>query len=299
LARLLAASARLALLDVEPANNKANAVALLQRLLTVASPIRLPNLDTIATLCHGLYLARWSPETPELFQLVSWISQLESSARTAPQAMALRFFALSVLATPEGRLATQSFGPDLRRTLARAVTTPTPMRRLVVSDTTLKLRHEVAEVLRRAGRPYDLEVSLCPGLGVDLTLLRRGGRGGGDICGASSALWLLDGPESFHRPFVAVQSDATDAGRSKSEAHLLRLVPAEVRRAEILSTFRCEEEASRLKALLREWGGGEVEQFGRAELGPLARLHWLEWAAMSPQARLAALTDASARAVVR
>merc|ERR1712113_450098 len=65
LARLLAATARLGVID------KHGVGSILQRIVTVASPMRPPSLDVIATICQGLFLAKWSPRGHELWQVVS------------------------------------------------------------------------------------------------------------------------------------------------------------------------------------------------------------------------------------
>jgi len=274
LARLLAAAARLALL--EPADTQ----ALLRRLMTVASPMRPPPLDTLATLCQGLYLVNWLPCGADLWQLTAWLAQAEGVTRTPPQAAALRHFALALLADRERRLDVECLPAESRRALAEALRPAPAAHRPPASDTTLKFRHEVAETLRRAGRAYDLDLILGPGIGVELALL-----------GPDGALWLLDGPEAFHRPFA----DACEGE--------LRLVPAEQRRSELAARLLAEGAAEEMTEALARWGSAAAVAprcfagASTAALGSrrLARMHWLDWAEFSPAARLAALANARPR----
>ena len=69
---------------------------------------------------------------------------------------------LSLLASPDTLPALLELRSDLRATLARSVAGQAPRR--LVSDTTLKLRHEASEVLRREGEAYDLEVACGAGV---------------------------------------------------------------------------------------------------------------------------------------
>jgi len=273
LTRLVAAAARLSLLDVHIAQ------ALMERLLTVASPLRPPAPDAIATLCQGLYLSGWVPRGAELWQLAAWLVHAESTPRAPIQDAALRRFSLAVLADPECRSDVGAFQPEMRRALAAAIRKPV-IRRHHASDTSLKFRHEVAEELRRAGRAYDLD--LCLGAGVRAELWTRV---------PEDAIWLLDGPEAFHRPF-------SPSG--------LRLVPAQLRRAELL--VRLGNNGGEMAAALRKWedqDGPSLPLFGLAALptkstttlGMVARLHWLEWADMAGTARLGALADPQKRLV--
>eukprot|EP00927_Polykrikos_kofoidii_P078334 TRINITY_DN75169_c0_g1_i1.p1 TRINITY_DN75169_c0_g1~~TRINITY_DN75169_c0_g1_i1.p1 ORF type:complete len:1128 (+),score=208.64 TRINITY_DN75169_c0_g1_i1:25-3384(+) len=316
LARLLAGVARLGLSDADGVE------LLLPRLLIVASSIRPPPLDTLAMLCRGLYLSRWVPTGPELFQIAAWLSQQTAMERTPAQAASLQYFALGILARPEGQEAAECLGPELRRTLAEQMMQQRTalVRQDARSDTSLKFRHDVTEVLRRTDQSYDLDLRLGPGLHVDLALLgsdigRGARRHGGRNVAANSAdgqrvLWLLDGPEAFHRPFYGATSDGSGGGEP-----MLQLMPAELRRAELLAAARCPSESARMTELWSSWAGGgsagvgdEQLELGSAllnqrglagaALGPLARLHWLEWSAMTPEARLAALADPTSRPAV-
>ena len=117
LARLLTALARLKLLD------QARTDALLQRMVAVASPVRPPQLNTVSRLCYGLYLARWEPESSELWQVVSWLAQAEEEAGSAAipplQLTSLGYFATGLLASPAARREIEGFPSELRRPLLR------------------------------------------------------------------------------------------------------------------------------------------------------------------------------------
>eukprot|EP00913_Durusdinium_trenchii_P016586 g15591.t1 len=191
LARLLAAAGRLGLLEAH------ETAEILHRIVTVASPLRPLAAEALAALSLGLALLRWKPSdgrAADFWQVACWIGQLDRSHVQPGHIFALRSFALWLLVSPENRVAVNELRPDLQRAIAKLVRENSTQHR-PVSDTTLKFRHEAAEVLRRANQPYDLDISL--GLGfVDLALP-----------GADGVFWLLDGPEAFRRPF------RTDAGR--------------------------------------------------------------------------------------
>eukprot|EP00928_Gymnodinium_smaydae_P097427 TRINITY_DN8829_c0_g1_i1.p1 TRINITY_DN8829_c0_g1~~TRINITY_DN8829_c0_g1_i1.p1 ORF type:complete len:954 (-),score=234.48 TRINITY_DN8829_c0_g1_i1:64-2751(-) len=300
LSRLLAAAARLGLVDAECAD------ALLQRLVLVASPVRPLSIDTLAALCQGLYLAKWRPDGHQLFHVAHWLKQMEAAPRTPPQAVALRNFALSAAACDEGRDAGVCLGPELQRALALAAYDPTSWR-AQASDTLLKFRHEVSEELRRAGRPYDLDLRLGPSLVADLALLGAAGdrarRSKNRSTSGRRALWLLDGPEAYHRPFVAASKDA-----SRVSPDSLQLVPAELRRAELLSVLSSRSQTAKLEEALRSWAGDSAETAHESpDLGlrsmpgeepVLARLSWLEWSNMPSSQRLAALSNPAGRTAI-
>eukprot|EP00931_Biecheleriopsis_adriatica_P075785 TRINITY_DN49579_c0_g1_i1.p1 TRINITY_DN49579_c0_g1~~TRINITY_DN49579_c0_g1_i1.p1 ORF type:complete len:990 (+),score=235.40 TRINITY_DN49579_c0_g1_i1:38-3007(+) len=303
LARLLAAAARLSLLQADEAES------LLQRMVTVASPVRPLPIDTLATLCLGLSLLGWSPSAAgsELWQVASWLEKASGQPRSPSQALALRHFTLALLAEPAARAAVQELPPDLQRALAGTVRGPSapPSRRPLASDTTLKFRHEVAEVLRKGGEAYDLDLGLGPGLSVELALP-----------GAGNALWLLDGPEAFHRPFLTNSA----GGRA-----MLNLVPLEVLRSRLLTSILTPGSVDAMEAALESWeqlpkaAAQSSTIFGISErivqarkytwppqTSPeaatqlrLARLHWLEWERLPPEARLAALLKPEPRLVAR
>merc|ERR1712228_211079 len=95
-----------------------------------------------------------------------------------------------------------------------------------------------------------------------------------------AALWLLDGPEAFHRPFPPADG--------------LVLVPAERRRAELLAMLICEEDAARMEKTLASWQGTSSESpliggGARVQGLSLARLNWLAWMRLAPEARLPTL----------
>merc|ERR1712050_507250 len=120
--------------------------------------MRPPSLETVATLCNGLSLLEGMPQAADLWQVVAWIARFEGTSKTVPQVNAMRQFALKALVDPESRHIINCFQPELQRSLAAVLCEPS-VRRNVATDTTLKFRHEVAEVLRDAGRSYDLEIS--------------------------------------------------------------------------------------------------------------------------------------------
>ncbi|CAJ1366020.1 unnamed protein product [Effrenium voratum] len=215
LARLLAAAGRLSLLEAE------EAAGVLHRLVTVASPIRPMQPDTMAALCVGLTLARWMPSTghPDFWQVSSWLSSVVNQPLRPAQTSALRNFVLGLMIRPEGRAAVEGLRPDLQRGIAQAA--QGLAHRRPVSDTTLKFRHEAAEVLRRAGQLYDLDISLGVGF-VDLA-----------VPGQDGALWLLDGPEAFCRPFQSdgakTKLELVSAEKFRSELFLAVLQPGAAR----------------------------------------------------------------------
>eukprot|EP00435_Cladocopium_sp_Y103_P028621 s3616_g7.t1 len=275
LARLLAAAGRLGLQAEQTAH-------ILHRIVTVSSPIRPMPAETLASLCLGLTLQRWMPsDQSDFWQVASWLATLDQAAVRPTHGFSMRNFALGLLIKPEGRAAIDGLRPDLQKAMARLIRGTSTHRR-PVSDTTLKFRHEAAEVLRRAGRPYDLDVSL--GLGfVDLALP-----------GPDGVFWLLDGPEAFRRPF------RTDSTRPK-----LELVPMETFRSELFMAVLNKAAVEAMDASLDRWEG-EAPRNGRKVLGipqdlaqskrfpwletnevRLARLDWLEWERMPSQARLA------------
>ncbi|CAK0791724.1 unnamed protein product, partial [Prorocentrum cordatum] len=269
LARLLSASARLSLLDDE------RVADLLQRLAMVVSPIRPPPVEAVAALCQGLYLAGWVARGQGLWQIAGWLHRAGSPEAWSPaQASSAQRLALRVLADPGGRQEAAGLQPELRRALGTAALgVPGLGDRAVASDTTLKFRHEVAELLRSSGQGYDLDIRVGPGLAVDLA-----------VVGAGGGLWLLDGPEAFHRPFPAGGAGGPP----------LSLVPGERRRAELIERLLLDEEAARMQDALRSWlEGGErpgapLPTLGRrptaaAPGGPLARLHWAAWAKLPKQ----------------
>lgn len=212
---------------------------------------------------------------------------------------------MSILARPEGRETAECLDPDLKHALA-AILLQQPGRRSPCSDTALKFRHEVTETLRVADRAYDLDLRLAPGFNADLAILpmRSGARA------SRGTIWLLDGPEAFHRPFSA----SADGNAESIGEPLLQLVPAERRRAELLAALRDRDNAQAMATTLAAWSPwawahAELPHFGltRTAAGSnegtgklrLARMHWLEWAAMEPRARLLALSDPEARPAVQ
>eukprot|EP00929_Paragymnodinium_shiwhaense_P083477 TRINITY_DN44509_c0_g1_i1.p1 TRINITY_DN44509_c0_g1~~TRINITY_DN44509_c0_g1_i1.p1 ORF type:complete len:1013 (-),score=244.11 TRINITY_DN44509_c0_g1_i1:73-3111(-) len=303
LARLLAASARLAVVSPEQVSK------LLQRMTVVASTVRPPPAEAVAMLCHGLYLAAWAPSVPELFQVAAWLSQRDEADFSQSQAAAVRNFALALLARDEGRRTADCLDADLRHALAKAVMLK-PAGRTPFSDTALKFRHEVAETLRAADQTYDLDLRFGPGVAADLAIapVRSG------LMARNGALWLLDGPEAFHRPFTAPSEAGSDGAGPALGEPSLQLVPAERRRAELLASLRCRDTAAVMSESLQSWHtdalpaddapafglSGTAASSGIAPGKPrLARIHWLEWAAMSTRARLRALSDPAARPAVR
>merc|ERR1712232_436086 len=119
-----------------------------------------------------------------------------------------------------------------RSVLAAALSQPPTHRRPLVSDTTLKFRYEVTEALRRAGCSYDMDLRLGVDLRVDVAT--------SGVRPMDGALWLLDGPECFHRPFIS-----PDSG--------LSLVPAEQRRIELLETLRSDSAVAAMHEALAQW----------------------------------------------
>lgn len=263
LARLLAAAARLGIVEAPEVDH------ILKRLLTVASPIRPMSPETIAAVCLGLTLTSWTPRAgqSDLWEVARWLrSSKRAQESQAPlHATVLRNFVLRLLMSPSSREAASELSPELQEVMVDVLCSASAQRR-VVSDTTLKFRHEAAEVLRKAGRPYDLDIGLGPAF-IDLALP-----------GNDGAFWLLDGPEAFQRPF--------QHGKAA-----LNLVPAEVFRSQMLLAFLDPSALSEMEAALKSWSrnGTSIPHFGlQAQTGRfpwidregdarLARLDWLEW----------------------
>merc|ERR1712194_722274 len=153
----------------------------------------------------------------------------------------MQAFAMGILADAEARASSEHLPSDSRLALAAALRSHADVNHArssgvlalsgirspflqSPSDTTLKLRHEVAETLREADRDYDLDIQFGPGLNAELALLPGRSRSrSSSPAGEGAGVWMLDGPEAFFRPFV----------RSK-----LRLVPSELRRAELIAAVR-------------------------------------------------------------
>lgn len=266
LTRLTAAAARLRLLD------QRHVEMLLDRISNVASHVRPPPPDALKILCHGLFLSGWTPKGPHLWKVASWLAELQVPLQ------GFSYFGVSLLAHPEGREAISDFQVEIQRAMAAVIASggvyPFPL-----SDTSLKFRHEVTEVLRRGNTPYDLDISFGFGVTADVAVKTPGG-----------PLWLLDGPESFHRPF--------EQGR-------LQLIPGQRRREEMLASLRSD--ADIVAKVLERWEGqGETGPAVTAwrtsrcatsqleGLGPVTRLRWLEWAETSPSDRLSLLKGSSA-----
>lgn len=266
LARMLAAAGRLGVQAEQTAR-------ILHRIVTVTSPIRPMQAETLASLCLGLTLQRWMPSEnqSDFWQVTSWLATLDQATVRPSHGFSMRNFALGLLIEPEGRAAIDGLNPDLQKAMARLIR-GTATHRRPVSDTTLKFRHEAAEVLRRAGRPYDLDISLGVGF-VDLALP-----------GPDGVFWLLDGPEAFRRPF------RTDSTRPK-----LELVPMETFRSQLFLAVLNKGAVEAMDASLDAWEG-EAPRNGKEVLGiphdlarskrfpwleahevRLARLDWLEW----------------------
>jgi len=288
LARLLAARARLGLLEAKDVE------ATLLRMGTVASPVRPLQQETVVTLCFGLWLSGWKPSNAaDLWQVTAWLAKSTTEPCAPQQAAALRQFVLGLLADPQSCEAVAQLPEEHQYALALVMrrSQASPAQRQLASDTTLKFRHEVAEVLRKAERPYDLDLSLGPGLSVELA-----------IPGIGGSLWLLDGPEAFHRPFLAESS----GGRP-----LLHLVPAEQRRTELILATLAPGRATAMDERLQAWEGTTTEKrpsnFGLADSlvasrkyegsVRIARMHWLEWARLPVEARLSALVKPEPRIV--
>jgi len=249
---------------------EAETLVVLQRILELSARSRVPT-----SLCYALHLSTAIPSKMQLDR----ICQSLEEPRTPVQKMVMRDFALGILADKKGLEVVKSLPPRSRTLLAEAALGDGVQHQLLegdapVSDSTLRLRHEVTETLRRAGKEYDLEIPVAPGLTADVALP-----------GPAGILWLLDGPEAFHHP---LNSSST-------------LLPSEERRGELLRLALDDDALEDLEGHLQSWLPAGRSVKGQLLASPsvnrsdfpkrVARLDFKSWSNLSETKRSLVLID--------
>jgi len=243
LIRFLSASSRLELVqDVQ-----GDVGEILERILAETTQHRPLPLESCVVLVQSFLLTGTIPLDKHIRHLLSWIAQARVVQLTPQQVQVLRQYILFLLAQPDVQARgcilrlpseVQRFAGGLLRHRAPAWTHAT-------SDTTRRFRQEVKESLQAS--PLDTiensldTISLGPAGNFDMHV---------NGCG-----WLLDGPESFFRPFTSG----------------LRHTPHERQRAWLLSRLVADEDTRICVAdflpAATTW----------PKMESVERLSWLKW----------------------
>jgi len=259
LVRFFSAAARLDLIS----ESRWDVSEIVDRILAETTPFRPLPLENSVVLVQGLLLSGTVLLDRQLRHLLAWVSGTRTQQLTPQQLAILRQYSFFVLAQPnaQDRSSLLRLPIEVQRFISGLLCHRASAWKPGISDTTKAFRQEVADSLRNCateqlgGAPAFVGDAVCLGpAGVaDLRV--------GEQC------WLLDGPESYFRPFAAVAR--------------LRHTPQERRRAWLLQRLLADPDAR-----------GCVADFFPAAaswptLSTLRRLSWLEWGQARPSERLA------------
>eukprot|EP00928_Gymnodinium_smaydae_P071670 TRINITY_DN5519_c1_g1_i1.p1 TRINITY_DN5519_c1_g1~~TRINITY_DN5519_c1_g1_i1.p1 ORF type:complete len:1063 (-),score=123.23 TRINITY_DN5519_c1_g1_i1:9-3119(-) len=258
LIRFLSASSRLGLVN----DSMLDVLEIVDRIFAETTPLRPLPLESSVVLIQSLYLAGAVLPDRHIRHLFAWMASSKVQQLTLQQLTVLRQYTLFLLSQPDvnarGSLfrlpvEVQRFLSGILQHRAAAWTPST-------SDTTRRFRAEVATFIQN--------VSPTGAQHAELTPVALGPAGSADLC-IGGQCWLLDGPESFFRPFT--------------HASGLQVTPQERSRAWLLERLLQEGDARRCVA----------DFLPSAALWPVAsslrRLSWFEWARTPPGERLGLL----------
>eukprot|EP00927_Polykrikos_kofoidii_P078233 TRINITY_DN75084_c0_g1_i1.p1 TRINITY_DN75084_c0_g1~~TRINITY_DN75084_c0_g1_i1.p1 ORF type:complete len:714 (+),score=118.49 TRINITY_DN75084_c0_g1_i1:89-2143(+) len=269
LVRFLSAASRLELVDEDHADTR----EVVERVLAETTPAKPLPLDSSVMIVQSLVLSGTVLPDRPLRHLLAWVALARAHEITPEQLMVLRQYCVFLLTQPDAHDRGSLFRlpVEVQRFATGVMRHRSPAWMPGNSDTTRRFRGEVTDLALKfhGGSAVDGQISEAQSATRSASL-PLGPVGSVDLH-VGGRCWLLDGPEAFFRPFIAI---------SGSSGSGLRYTPQEKRRAWLLERVLSDNDSRRFVA----------DFFPPAALWPLAagpqRLSWLAWAHTAPSERL-------------